>query len=140
MKVAIVLGHRMNDDGSVPELMLKRVAMTCRMIQEWNPDRVILSGGAPNKKASVAEADVMHRLLVEAGVDPALLVVENGSKTTKMNAELAVPMAAEMGADTIILLTSNEHLYRKYFNPVKFFWKEMLPYQMNLITYKEPTN
>ena len=55
MLVAVVLGNRMNDDGTPTELMLKRMQLTLEMYVRFNPDKIILSGGLANKKAGITD-------------------------------------------------------------------------------------
>ena len=64
MEVAIVLGNRMNDDGSLSEIMKTRLALTLRLIAEHSPDKIILSGGPANPKANVTEAEAMERFQI----------------------------------------------------------------------------
>ena len=125
MLVAVVLGNRMNDDSTPTELMLKRMQLTLEMYVKFNPDKIILSGGLANKKAGITEAQFMCQYLVEKGLPANILVEENNSLTTAQNAEFSVPMALEMGADDIVVVTSAEHMSRPILNPLKLFQKQL---------------
>lgn len=125
MKVAIILGNRMNDDGTLSELCLKRIELTKEINERLNPDKIILSGGMPNEKAKIAEADAMYAKLSADGFDMSKIVVENKSNTTKENAKFAIPIADKLGADEVIVCSTLEHVGRWYFNPIPTFQKEM---------------
>ncbi len=121
MKVAIVLGNRMNDDGSLSEKMLVRLNLTLKLYKQLSPDRIIVSGGIANKKAGIAEAEKMHEWLINKGIPFEAIIKESASKSTKQNAKFSVPIAKSLGADEIILCTSAEHFSRKWLNPKKIF-------------------
>ena len=128
MLVAIILGNRLNDDGSITEIMRKRLAATIRLNELFAPTKIILSGGVANPKAGMSEAQVMRDYLVKNGVDGDKLLLEDKSMTTKQNAEYSVPIAAKLGATEILLCTSTEHMMRKFLNPPRLFTKELQKY------------
>lgn len=125
MLVAVVLGNRMNDDGTPSQLMLKRMQLTQEMYQKLHPDKIILSGGLANPKAGITEAQFMRSYLIEQGLPQEVLIEENNSLTTKQNAQFSVPMAQQMGADSIVVVTSAEHMSRSFLNPLKLFQKQL---------------
>ncbi len=128
MLIAVVLGNRINNDGSMSGIMLERLKMTIDMYKNLKPHKIILSGGAANKKVAMSEAQMMYGYLVENGIPSEVLVLENKSLTTKQNAELSVPIAVKLGATELLLCTSSEHLKRPYLNPVKLFKKQLAKY------------
>ena len=128
MKVAVVLGHKLNNDKSITPITEQRLLLTLQLIQEHNPDKIILSGGVANMFAGVSEARVMREWLVEHGVDKELLIEEDKSLTTKQNAKFSVPILVELGAKTVLLCTSEEHMYRRYLNPLKLFQQQLKKY------------
>lgn len=138
MLVAVVLGNRINDDGTMSELMRVRLETALKIYNTFNPSKIILSGGVANKKVDVAEADMMREYLVERGVSSNILVLEDKSLTTKQNAEFSVPIAVELGATELLLCTSLEHISRSYLNPIKLFQSQLKRYpQIKLSVYCE---
>lgn len=121
MLVAIVLGNRLNDDGSYTELMLSRMKLALEAERTLRPDKIILSGGVANPKAGKSEAQVMFDWLKEHGVDANKMIKEDRSLTTKQNAVFSVPVALQLGATEIVVCTTPEHMHRKFLNPVKLF-------------------
>ena len=125
MLVAVVLGNRMNDDGSPSQLMLKRMELTMEMYNQMHPDKIIVSGGFANKKAGITEASFMRNHLILQGIPEDVIVEEGNSMTTQQNAIFSVPMAKEMGAKSIVVVTSAEHMSRAFLNPLKLFQKQL---------------
>ena len=125
MLVAVVLGNRMNDDATPTQLMLKRMQLTMEMFVKFNPDKIILSGGLANKKAGITEAQFMYDHLVAKGVPKDILVKEEKSVTTWHNAQFSVPLAVQLHADEIVVVTSAEHMSRPILNPICFFQNKL---------------
>ena len=137
MLVAVVLGNRINDDGSMSALMLKRLEMTLKLYKTFAPTKIILSGGAANPKVDLSEAQMMYDYLVANGIPADVLVLEDKSWTTKQNAEFSVPIAVQMGATELLLCTSIEHMSRPRLNPIKLFQKQLAHTQIKLSAYCE---
>lgn len=138
MLIAVVLGNRINDDGTMSEIMRKRLEAAIKVNRIFSPERIVLSGGIANKRVSKSEAQMMCDYLVEQGVSSNILVLEDKSLTTKQNAEFSVPVAAELGATELLLLTSAEHVSRGYLNPIKLFQKQLQSFpQIKLCVYSE---
>ena len=132
MLVAVVLGNRMNDDGTPSTLMLKRMQLTMEMYQKLHPDKIIVSGGLANKKAGITEAQFMYDYLTMQGIPSDVLVAEHNSMTTSQNAQFSVPMAKDMGATAIVVVTSAEHMSRSFLNPLKLFQQHLKGTQIQL--------
>ena len=138
MLVAIILGNRLNDDGSMSEILKKRLEATLRLNKAFSPSKIIVSGGVANPKAGLSEAQVMRDYLVEQGVESDKIVLEDNSMTTKQNAEFSVPTAAQLNATEIILCTSTEHMGRKFLNPIRLFSNQLEKFpEINLRVYSE---
>ena len=65
--VVIVLGNRVNDDGTITEIQKERLEMAKEIEKIFNPNYFILSVGSPNKKAGISEAEGMYNYLVNGG-------------------------------------------------------------------------
>lgn len=132
MKVAVILGKRLKDDGSFTGIMRKRMALTLKLFKEENPDYIIVSGGIANAKANIAEGQKMYDYLVEKGIPKENLIRETSSMTTKENAKFSVPMAISLKADSIIICTTKEHMNRPYLNPYRLFKDEIDYHKANI--------
>ncbi len=121
MKIVVLLGNRMNDDGTLSEKMITRLELCIKYFNKHGADKIIVSGGIANKIAGVAEADKMEEYLLNNGIPESVIIKEDKSLTTKQNAEFSCPKALELKASTMVLITSKEHMYRWYLNPIKLF-------------------
>lgn len=124
MLAAVILGNRLNDDGSPSQIMKYRMQLALEVCKRLSPQVVILSGGIANAKAGISEAEVMYGFLSGCGVPQSLLVAESKSLSTKQNAAFSLPLAQKLGADVLVVCTSPEHMYRSYLNPKKLFAKQ----------------
>ncbi|MBQ8177926.1 MAG: YdcF family protein [Clostridia bacterium] len=140
MKIFVLLGNRMKDDGSLSDLMKLRLELAVKYYFENKPDYVIVSGGIANPVAGVAEADKMEEYLLASGVPTEVIIKEDKSLTTKQNAEFSCPKAKELGADTLVLCTSKEHMNRWYLNPVRLFKRYLKKYGAADIKLETYTN
>lgn len=138
MLVAVILGNRLNDNGSITSIMESRLQSAIKIDKLFQPDKIIVSGGVANKVAQISEAQTMYDYLIAHGVAADKIVKEDSSMTTKQNAEYSVPIAAELGATEILLCTSVEHMSRSFLNPIRLFQKVLKGYpQIKLSIFSE---
>lgn len=121
MNVAIVLGNWLNNDGSISNLLTKRLEMAMELYNNKEVDKLIVSGGLANKKAGIAEAEAMQKYLLEHNINKDDIILENNSKTTVENAMFSVPIAKELGAKRIYVVSTIEHFTIYFYNVLKIF-------------------
>ncbi len=121
MEVFVLLGNRMNDDGTPSEILKGRLELAKKYYEERNPDKIIVTGGLANPVAGTPEAPVMKRELIARGIPEEIIIEEDKSLTTKQNAEFSVPIIKNLGADKVVLCTSAYHMKRWYLNPLRLF-------------------
>lgn len=108
--VVVVLGCAANPDGTPRPALQRRLD---RALQELAADPravVVVTGGAVWNASS--EAAAMKRYLVEHGVDPARVVLEDQARLTLENAELSAPLVQRIGAKKLTLVTERYHMNR----------------------------
>ena len=116
MIVAVILGNRMNDNGTLSALARKRLDLAEKLYKEYSPEEIILSGGRANPNVDVTEADAMLKELKRRGnIDESVILLEGKSVSTKENAKYSVPMALKFHPD------KREHATRPYLNPLRLF-------------------
>lgn len=120
MNVMIILGNRINDDGTMTQIMKKRLDLSLTLKNEIDIDYIIVSGGYANEKVEASEADIMYDYLVQKGIDSSIIIKENKSLTTKENALYSVPLALAFKPSTISVVTSLDH-YMYSYNIVEIF-------------------
>ena len=128
MLVAVILGNRLNNDGSITDIMERRLKSALKINELFAPDYIVVSGGVANATAGISEAQVMRNYLVQRGVPSDKIVLEDMSLTTAQNAEFSVPMCASLGATQLLLCTSLDHLSRNFLNPIKLFENVLADY------------
>ena len=77
--IGIILGNRLNDDGSITKLMKHRLELALELEKNFDLDKIIVSGGIANKKANVSEASVMASYLIEKGISAEKIIIEDQS-------------------------------------------------------------
>lgn len=137
MKVAIVLGYYLNDDGSPRDRLVARLKLTLDMIKDLNPDKIIVSGGIANRKAGVSEASVMGKWLIDNGVDKDMIIYEEKSGSTRGNAIYSMPMALALNPDMVILVSTMDHFVDQPYNTIAYFNDMFESRNINFLIYSK---
>ncbi len=138
MTIAVVLGNRNNDNGTLSSIALERMALTLQLLQQQQIDKLILSGGMANITSGATEAQLMQQYLVTHGVDNSQILLEDKSTTTATNAKYCAPIVNNLHPSKVVLVTSAEHMDRKMLNPLKLLAK-YLDKHIQLVGYKGDT-
>lgn len=120
-KVAIILGYQLNLDGTMDPLLVKRLDMGLKLLKEEEIYKIIVTGGKPDPRTPVSEAQRMYEYLVSKGVSEDLIIKEEKSGSTFGNAKYSVPIAKDLKAESIIIVTTLEHFTNYDYNPLKIF-------------------
>ena len=92
---------------------LKRCLYAVRLYRRSGGCRMILSGGKVDwSKPGPTYAAAMREFVVELGVRPDDVVLEDKSSSTYENALYSKPLLQEAGEGTIYLVTEAAHMYR----------------------------
>lgn len=135
MKVAIILGNRMNDDRSLSKFMIERLEFAKIVNKKFEPDYIIVSGGIANPVAGISEASAMKEYLVESGISADKIIMEDKSMTTRENALFSIPIARKLGAETIIVVSSVDHFAMRSYNVYELFHNALGNDNVELIFY-----
>lgn len=133
--VAIILGNRLNDDGTITKIQEERLLMALEIEKIFKPDYFILTGGVANPIAKISEAEAMYNYLINKGIDKKKLIKEDKSMSTVENALYSIPIAKELGAKTIILSTSLYHFKNPGYKTMESFVSGIEGSEITLITY-----
>ena len=99
--------------------------MALEIEELFKPDYFILTGGVANPVAIISEADAMYKYLVDKGLEKERLIKEDQSHSTYENALYSLPIAKELGAELIIVCTSDYHLARSEYNAMSSFINQL---------------
>lgn len=119
MNIGIALGYWLNDDGSISDLLIRRLKLAKELLDNKMIDYLILSGGVANTKAGRSESRAMYEYLLSIGVDKKYLLLEENSHTTDENFYFSLQIALPMNPKMIYIVSSNEHFTYYRFNPLK---------------------
>lgn len=119
--VVIVLGNRLNDDGTISKIQEERLQMALEVEEKFKPDYFILTGGVANPNALISEAEAMYNYLSNKGLDKNKLIKEDKSMTTVENALYSIPIAKELEASTIIICSSLYHFKNQIHKTMESF-------------------
>jgi uncharacterized SAM-binding protein YcdF (DUF218 family) len=109
----VVLGGGSSSDAGLPpaerlsEASLERLVEGVRLHRQLPGSRLLLSGGSVFGSGSDAEA--MHALALELGVEPAALVLDDVSLDTESQAQA---VSSQLGGEEFFLVTSASHMPR----------------------------
>ncbi|HOO22573.1 MAG TPA: YdcF family protein [Clostridia bacterium] len=119
--IIIVLGQYLKDDGTLSLQCRERCFYAYTLYAKGRGNTFLLSGGTVNTKAGISEAQAMKNYLVSLGVDESAIITEDNSQNTYENAKFCAQILKGMEYEKLILVSSSYHIYRWYFNPVRFF-------------------
>jgi hypothetical protein len=120
-KIIIVLGQYLANDGTLSLQCRERCFYAYGLYQKGKGDLFLLSGGVANAKAGISEAEAMKKYLISLGVSEKLIITEEKSENTYENAKFCAEILKKLDYEKLILVSSSYHIYRWYFNPVRFF-------------------
>jgi len=114
INVLVVLGNRINDNGTITTKMRDRLELTILANALFSPAYIIVSGGLANAKAGITEAQAMYDYLIEHGVDKNIIIKEDKSLSTTQNIVNSVKILENYEFDNIIVISSVEHFSSSY--------------------------
>lgn len=106
----VLLGYRLNDDGTAREEMLDRCRVAARAWKDGVSPLIIPCGG-PTGRSGRTEAEVMKEALVDLGVAAEAVELEDRSMITSENIRNAREILGP-GKKTLALVTSDYHMFR----------------------------
>ena len=109
----LVLGLKLNADGTPKQALVDRVALAAKLYLEGRAPYVIPCGGQ-TENTPVTEAKVMAAGLMERGVPEEKIIPEDASLYTVENISNAKAILQDMGIQKprVILVTSDYHAFR----------------------------
>lgn len=108
--VIVTLGYALGKGGVMEKPLLGRLEQTLKMAQANPTTPIIVTGGV--QQGGVTEGYVMKKWLVENGISPNRIYIEDQAKDTVGNAYYSVKIMKELGAQNMTLITSASHMRR----------------------------
>jgi hypothetical protein len=106
----VVLGFGLLPDGSMRPELVDRLEAGLKGAQASPSSPVVVTGG--NRQNGVAEGEVMRDWLVSRGLDPERVHAETEANQTVQNALNSMTIVKSLGATSVVLATSANHIRR----------------------------
>ena len=109
----VVLGFQLNPDGSMREELIERLTVALRCAEAYPNALIVCTGGGTAAEDKTAtEAGRMADWLIENGVDPERVIVEDKSLTTAQNAIFTFEILAERYQQVrkLVIVSSDYHI------------------------------
>jgi vancomycin permeability regulator SanA len=140
--IAVVLGNRVNADGTLSPVLRARVDKALRLYRERRVPLIMVSGGRGEKgddPPRYPEGLAMKQYLVSQGVPTTAIVEDNDGENTYLTAKDYVNQADRLKVHSVIVVSSFYHITRiKYIfrklgardvhgsSADVFFWNDLL--------------
>ena len=111
----IVLGFKLNDDGTMQDELVKRLEAGLAVAQAYPESYIAVTGGGTSKNnPDVTEGGLMRDWLLEHGVEEERIIVEDSAPNTVGNAENTFRILKEQyeNVDAVVIVTSDYHIPR----------------------------
>ena len=109
----VVLGAQVKGRQPTPSLYYRLCG--ARQLMTDNPDCIAIVSGGQGDGEDVTEAQCMRDWLVEAGIDPARIYMEDKAESTMENLEYSFDIIRSLGGEpdgNVTILSSSYHLFR----------------------------
>ena len=109
----VVLGFQLNPDGSMKDELIERLKVALANADKYpNAFIVCTGGGTAAENASATEAGKMAEWLIDNGVDPQRVIVEDRSLTTAQNAIFTYQILTEQYPQVkqLAIVSSDYHI------------------------------
>lgn len=109
----VALGYELEPDGSMAYELKERLQVVLRSSVKYPRARIVCTGGGTARDAwDVTEAGAMADWLIENGVDPDRILVEDKAMSTAQNAVRTLELLAEKAPEVtaLAIVTSDYHV------------------------------
>ncbi len=107
----LVLGSKVNEDGSPSGSLLDRTRTACALWKDGLAPLLVMSGGR-DPTAAASEPEVMRRIAREAGVPDAAIVLDESGVDTASSVRFLSTLLHERGLTRAIVVSHDYHLAR----------------------------
>ena len=110
--MAIVLGNRVDADGSLSPVLRGRVDRALALYRQGRVTRIMVSGGMGLQAGRYPEGLAMKQYLVARGVPADRIVEDNHGENTYLTAKDFLPVADSLQVHSVIVVSSFYHITR----------------------------
>ncbi|OAN11257.1 hypothetical protein A3K86_20080 [Photobacterium jeanii] len=106
----VVLGYKLNNDGTIPEMLEERLQTALTVINATPECPVIVTGGLAQN--GITEAQAMKAWLVDHHVPVTRIWIEDQATNTLDNASYTLDILHQLDIDKICLVSASIHVHR----------------------------
>ena len=123
MKLTVVLGQKLNNDGTMTNELINRLNIGIKLFSATNSNYIAVCGGITNKKAGRSEAVTMKEYLTSKGIPEDKIIVEDKSRNTLGSAKELKKIVKGMEKVDVMHLISNRYHFERVFGNCHFIFK-----------------
>ena len=108
--IAVILGNKVNEDGSLSERLKKRMECGLDLFHKGRVSKIIVSGGLG--KEGFYEGDRMKAFLLEHNVPDTAIIVDNKGNNTRATVSNVLSLKDSLNYKSLIVVSQYFHLTR----------------------------
>ena len=108
--IAVILGNKVNEDGTLSERLEKRLECGLKLYEKGLVKTIFVSGGLG--KEGFYEGDKMKVFLVEKGIPASSIIVDNFGNNTLASVDNTIKLKNKLNFKSIIVVSQYFHLTR----------------------------
>lgn len=108
--IAVILGNKVNKDGTLSERLKKRLECGISLYNNHQIKKIIVSGGLG--KEGHYEGDKMKYFLIENGIPDSTIIVDNKGNNTIATVENVLKLKDSLHYNSIIIVSQYFHISR----------------------------
>lgn len=108
--VAVILGNKVNEDGTLSERLEKRLECGLKLYQNGQVKKIIVSGGLG--KEGFYEGDKMKEYLIKNNVPSSAVIIDNFGNNTLATVKNTIALQETLSFKSIIVVSQYFHLTR----------------------------
>ena len=108
--LAVVLGNKVNEDGTLSERLIKRLECGLALYKNGRVKMLFVSGG--HGEEGFNEGDKMRDFLIEKGIPAASIITDNDGDNTLKTAQNTAKLKSNYHIESIIVVSQYYHITR----------------------------
>lgn len=106
----VILGYKLNSDGSIPAMLLQRLNTALTVIKAWPQSPIFVTGGLA--QAGVTEARAMQQWLIAHHIPADRIILEDKATNTLDNASFTLTKLQQHKIHQAWLISASIHVHR----------------------------
>lgn len=108
--LAIILGNKVNKDGTLSERLAKRLESGVFLYRQHRVQKILVSGGLG--KEGFYEGDKMKEYLIHQGIPDSVIIVDNKGNTTRATVDNTLKLKEKYPFNSAIVVSQYFHVTR----------------------------